>query len=86
MVVALDVGSLNCIFYVKMESFEDDDQYMNEDFEDEDYGDFSDGFGSNDDDGEEVIDYEEMKRDLEMFQNVGGKIIILLFRLESSLV
>ena len=85
MVIVSDVGSLNCIFYAKMESFEDDDQYMNEDFEDEDYGDYGDGFGSSDDDGEEVIDYEEMKRDLEMFQNVGKRIIILSFHLEKSL-
>ena len=65
-----------------MESFEDDEQFMNEDFEEDDYGDFDDGYGSSDDDGEEVIDYEEMKRDLEMFQNVGEKIIILSFWLE----
>lgn len=54
-----------------MESYEEDDQYMSEGYGDEDYGDFDDGFGSSEDDGEEVIDYEEMKRDLEMFQNVG---------------
>lgn len=61
-----------------MDSYEEDDQYMSEGYGDEDYGDFDDGFGSSEDDGEEVIDYEEMKRDLEMFQNVGGRIDVFL--------
>ncbi|KAK8797951.1 vacuolar protein sorting-associated protein [Blastocystis sp. subtype 4] len=52
-----------------MDSIEDDDQYMNESFIDEDSGELDDGGDLSDENVEEVIDYEEMKRDLELFQN-----------------
>ena len=66
------------MFLVEMDSIEDDDQYMNENYVDEDSGELDDGEDSSDENAEEVIDYEEMKRDLELFQNVWRWIGIVL--------
>ncbi len=66
------------MFLVEMDSIEDDDQYMNESFIDEDSGELDDGGDLSDENVEEVIDYEEMKRDLELFQNVWRWIAIVL--------
>ena len=54
-----------------MESPEDSDHYLNESFDEEDDGVLDDGGDSSEENAEEVIDYEEMKRALESFQNVG---------------
>ena len=66
------------MFLVEMDSIEDDDQYMNENFIDEDSGELDDGGDSSEENAEEVIDYEEMKHDLELFQNVWRWIVIVL--------
>ena len=66
------------MFLVEMDSIEDDDQYMNENFIDEDSGELDDGGDSSEENAEEVIDYEEMKHDLELFQNVGRWIVKVL--------
>ena len=66
------------MFLAEMDSIEDDDQYMNESFIDEDSGELDDGGDSDEENAEEVIDYEEMKRDLELFQNVWRWIVVVL--------
>ena len=53
-----------------MESPEDSDHYLNESFDEADDGVLDDG-GDSSEENAEVIDYEEMKRALESFQNVG---------------
>ncbi|KAK8826557.1 hypothetical protein WA538_006018 [Blastocystis sp. DL] len=52
-----------------MESPEDSDHYLNESFDEADDGVLDDGGDSSEENAEEVIDYEEMKRALESFQN-----------------
>ena len=53
-----------------MESPEDSDHYLNESFDEANDGVLDDGGDSSEENAEEVIDYEEMKRALESFQNV----------------
>ena len=54
-----------------MESPEDSDHYLNESFDEADDGVLVDGGDSSEENAEEVVVYEEMKRALESFQNVG---------------
>lgn len=72
------VSIMDRMFLAEMDSIEDDDQYMNESFIDEDSGELDDGGDSDEENAEEVIDYEEMKRDLELFQNVWRWIVVVL--------
>ena len=58
-------------YQAEMESPEDSDHYLNESFDEADDGVLDDGGDSSEENAEEVIDYEEMKRALESFQNVG---------------
>lgn len=57
-------------YQAEMESPEDSDHYLNESFDEADDGVLDDGGDSSEENAEEVIDYEEMKRALESFQNV----------------
>lgn len=49
---------------------EEEDQQFDNSFDDEDYGEFDDMYGSSDEDQDEVVDYEDMKSALEMIQQV----------------